>query len=81
MCSRRWRNRRWEGRQQKRQIRKSKKREGLNYARRATRGMRIVGAGFIEGDILRNPHATSNRIIATIALMFSVVPKKKHSTD
>jgi hypothetical protein len=43
--------------------------------------MRIVGAGFIEGDILRNPHAMSNRIIAMIALMFSVVPKKKHSTD
>lgn len=53
MCSRRWRNRWWEGRQRKRQIRKSKKREGLNYARRATRGMRIVvEAEFIKGDNL-----------------------------
>jgi hypothetical protein len=60
------------GRDKSRRVRK----ERLSSARRAARGTRIVGAGFIEGDIPRNPHATSNRIIAAIAFMFSVVPQK-----
>jgi hypothetical protein len=76
MCRRARRNMRRGGRQRKRQIRKSKERERLGSARRTGRGARIVGAGFIEGDIPRDPHATSNRIVATIALMFSAVPQK-----
>ena len=38
--------------------------------------MIIITMGFIKSDMWRNPHLTSNRIIATINLMFCVVPKK-----
>jgi transcription antitermination factor NusG len=44
---------------------------------RKTRGRtRIVGSGLIKGDIPRNPHPPSNRVIAAIALVFGTVPKK-----
>jgi len=40
------------------------------------RGTRIVRPGLIKGDIPRNPHPTSNRVIAAITLMFHTVPKE-----
>jgi hypothetical protein len=38
--------------------------------------MRIVRSGLIKGDILRNPHPPSNRVIAAIALVFRTIPKE-----
>jgi hypothetical protein len=38
--------------------------------------MRIIRPRLIKGDIPRNPHSTSNRVIAVITLMFRTVPKE-----
>jgi tRNA-dihydrouridine synthase len=38
--------------------------------------MRIIRSRLIKGDILRNPHPTSNRVIAAITLMFRTIPKE-----
>jgi hypothetical protein len=40
------------------------------------RGTRIVRSGLIKGHIPRNPHPLSNRVIATIALVFHTIPKE-----
>ena len=40
------------------------------------RGTGIVKSGLIKCDIPRNPHPPSNRVIATITLVFRTVPKK-----
>jgi hypothetical protein len=37
---------------------------------------RIVRAGLIKGDIPRDPHPPSNRVITPIALMLRTVPKE-----
>ena len=36
----------------------------------------IVELGLVEGDLPRNPHAMSKRVIAAIALMFHAIDRK-----
>jgi hypothetical protein len=38
--------------------------------------MMIVELGLIKGDLLKNPHAMSKRVIAAIALTFHAIDKK-----
>jgi hypothetical protein len=57
-------------------IRKSQG-DRLNISgRRTGGGARVVRTGFIKGDIPRDPHPTSNRIITAITLMLGTVPKE-----
>jgi hypothetical protein len=58
-------------------VRKSQDGDRLNISgRRTGGGARVVRMGFIKGDIPRDPHPTSNRIITVITLMLGTIPKE-----
>ena len=56
---------------------KSQERYRLNIRRGRNRGgARVVRTGVVKGDISRDPHPMSIRIIAAITLMLSTIPKE-----
>ena len=58
-------------------VRKSQERDRLNIRRgRNGGGARVVRTRLIKGDISRDPHPMSNRIIAAITLMLGTIPKE-----
>jgi hypothetical protein len=64
-------------RQRKTHVRESQEEDRLNISgRRTGGGARVVEMRFIKGDIPRDPHPTSNGIIAAITLMLGIVPKE-----
>ena len=58
-------------------VRKSQERDRLNIRRgRNGGGARVVRTRLIKGDISRDPHPTSNRVVAMITLVLRTLPKK-----
>ena len=58
-------------------VRKSQERDRLNIRRgRNGGGARVVRTRLIKGDISRDPHPTSNRVIAAITLVLRTVPEE-----
>ena len=56
-------------------VRKSLEGDRLNIRRGRTRGgVRVIRAGHIKGDILRDHHPMSNMIIVVITLILGVIP-------
>jgi len=63
-------------RQRKRHVRKSQEGDRLHNSGRGARGRtRIKRTIFIKGDIPRDPHLTSNRVVAAVTLVLCIVPK------